>query len=92
MGFCLIFAISPGHYYKNGEFICYNDIADPKTVVDHDIETIAKNLREKLEASVIKLSKCGCTIRDLLSGGLDSSLVCAIAQKHLDKPIKTFLR
>ena len=25
-----------------------------------------------------------------MSGGLDSSLVCAIAQKHLKKPIKTF--
>ena len=26
----------------------------------------------------------------LLSGGLDSSLVCSIAQKKSDKPIKTF--
>ena len=26
----------------------------------------------------------------LLSGGLDSSLVCAVAQRKLEKPIKTF--
>ena len=26
----------------------------------------------------------------LLSGGLDSSLVCAVAQKYSDKPIRTF--
>lgn len=80
----------PGHYYHDGKFVCYNDIADPKTVLEQDVETIAQNLRAKLEAGVIKRLTADAPLGFLLSGGLDSSLVCAIAQKHSDKPIKTF--
>ncbi|MDG2956994.1 asparagine synthase B [Bisgaard Taxon 10/6] len=80
----------PGHYYHDGKFVCYNDIADPKTVSEQDVETIAQNLRAKLEAGVIKRLTADAPLGFLLSGGLDSSLVCAIAQKHSDKPIKTF--
>lgn len=80
----------PGHYYHNGEFVCYNDIADPKTVVEQDLDTIAANLKEKLEFGVVKRLAADAPLGFLLSGGLDSSLVCAIAQKHSDKPIKTF--
>ncbi|MEH8033532.1 asparagine synthase B [Gallibacterium anatis] len=80
----------PGHYYLNGEFICYNDIADPKVVRDQDLDTITQTLRTKLETAVIKRLHSDAPLGFLLSGGLDSSLVCAIAQKHLDKPIKTF--
>ncbi|MDG2943202.1 asparagine synthase B [Exercitatus varius] len=80
----------PGHYYHDGKFVCYNDIADPKTVSELDVETIAQNLRAKLEAGVIKRLTADAPLGFLLSGGLDSSLVCAIAQKHSDKPIKTF--
>lgn len=80
----------PGHYYAEGKFVCYNDIADPKRIVEHDVETIALNLKEKLEAGVIKRLSSDAPLGFLLSGGLDSSLVCAIAQRHSDKPIKTF--
>ena len=80
----------PGHYYKDGEFHSYNDIADPKVIVDEEIETITKKIKDKLEAAVIKRLHSDAPIGFLLSGGLDSSLVCAIAQKHLKKPIKTF--
>ncbi|MDP8176132.1 asparagine synthase B [Pasteurella skyensis] len=91
MPFCRdITAFPPGHYYKAGKFVCYNDIADPKVIIDQDVETIAKNLKEKLEAAVIKRLHADAPLGFLLSGGLDSSLVCAIAQKHLDKPIRTF--
>jgi asparagine synthase (glutamine-hydrolysing) len=80
----------PGHYYKDGKFTQYNDVADPKMVYDHDLATIAKNIREKLESAVIKRLNADAPLGFLLSGGLDSSLVCAIAQKNLNKPIKTF--
>ncbi|WP_032093893.1 asparagine synthase B [Necropsobacter rosorum] len=80
----------PGHYYDGSQFVCYNDIADPKTIVEQDVDSIAQNLREKLEAAVIKRLSADAPLGFLLSGGLDSSLVCAIAQKHSDTPIKTF--
>lgn len=50
MEFCRdIQPFPPGHIYQNGEFICFNDIADPKVIIDEDVDTIAKNLKEKLE-------------------------------------------
>ncbi len=80
----------PGHYYKNGEFVCYNDISKVECVYHDDVETACKNIREKLVAGVEKRLVSDAKVGFLLSGGLDSSLVCAIAAKKEQKPIKTF--
>ncbi len=80
----------PGHYYYKGKFICYNDLAARKPYVDDDLETVCKNIREKLIAGVEKRLDADAKIGFLLSGGLDSSLVCAIATKLLGHPIETF--
>ncbi|MCR4563979.1 MAG: asparagine synthase B [Clostridiales bacterium] len=80
----------PGHYYKNGEFVCYNDISKVECVCHDDVETACKNIREKLVAGVEKRLVSDAKVGFLLSGGLDSSLVCAIAAKKERKPIKTF--
>ena len=85
-----IFPFPPGHYYKNGEFICYNDIAAVKEVCKDDLETACKNIREKLTEGVKKRLVADAKMGFLLSGGLDSSLVCAIAAKESKEPIKTF--
>ena len=85
-----ILPFPPGHYYKNGEFICYCDIATPDTVCYDDLETACANIREKLIAGVEKRLVADAKVGFLLSGGLDSSLVCAIAAKKSDKPIKSF--
>ena len=85
-----IMPFPPGHYYKNGKFICYTDISKVDTVCHDDIETACRNIREKLIAGVEKRLIADAKIGFLLSGGLDSSLVCAIAARKSQEPIKTF--
>lgn len=80
----------PGHYYKEGKFISYCDIVEVKEVCHDDLETICKNIHDKLVAGVEKRLIADAKVGFLLSGGLDSSLVCAIAAKKSDKPIRTF--
>ena len=54
------------------------------------MDTILTNIREKLIAGVEKRLDADAPVGFLLSGGLDSSLVCSIAAKKLGKPIRTF--
>ena len=91
VGICdKIMPFPPGHYYKNGEFIKYRDMTEVKEVHSDSLDVICKNIREKLIAGVEKRLIADAKVGFLLSGGLDSSLVCAIAQKKSDKPIRTF--
>ena len=85
-----ILPFPPGHYYKDGLFYCYCDIAAVKAYHKHDLETVCRNIREKLIAGVQKRLAADAKVGFLLSGGLDSSLVCAIAARESSKPIKTF--
>ena len=85
-----VFPFPPGYYYRKGKFVCYRDITEVKEVVYDDIETVCKNIREKLVKGVEKRLDADAPLGFLLSGGLDSSLVCAISSKILNKKIKTF--
>ncbi len=85
-----ILPFPPGHYYKGGEFVCYSDVSHAKSICHDDLETACKNIREKLVAGVEKRLVADAKVGFLLSGGLDSSLVCAIAAKKSKTPIKTF--
>ena len=85
-----IMPFPPGHYYKDGEFICYCDIAKVDAVCSDDLETVCRNIHDKLVAGVEKRLVADAKVGFLLSGGLDSSLFCAIAAKKSDVPIKTF--
>ena len=80
----------PGHYYKNGEFVCYRDISRVDAVCSDDLETVCRNIREKLIAGVEKRLVADAKVGFLLSGGLDSSLVCAIAARKSAQPVRTF--
>ena len=85
-----IMPFPPGHSYKGGQFICYCDIAKVDTVCHDDLETVCKGIRDKLVAGVEKRLVADAKVGFLLSGGLDSSLVCAIAAMKSNEQIKTF--
>ena len=85
-----ILPFPPGHFYRNGRFTPYMTIYAPKTVCGDDVETACIKIRKKLIDGVIKRLVSDSKVGFLLSGGLDSSLVCAIAAKNSKEPIRTF--
>ena len=85
-----VFPFPPGHYYADGQFVRFADLTTVKAPCKDDLPAIYKNIREKLTAAVLKRLDADAPLGFLLSGGLDSSLVCAIAAKQLKKPIRTF--
>ena len=91
VGICeKILPFPPGHYYKNGSFHCYRDITKVTCVCHDDLETVCSNIRDKLIKGIQKRLIADAKVGFLLSGGLDSSLVCAVAQQFSEKPIRTF--
>ncbi len=85
-----IMPFPPGHYYRNGRFIRYSEISKAETVCHDDIETACRKIRDKLILGVKKRLVADAKVGFLLSGGLDSSLVCAIAARESRTPIETF--
>lgn len=84
-------AFPPGHYYDGeGNFVEYCDIAKVEKFSTDSMDIILKSIREKLIEGVRKRLVADVPVGFLLSGGLDSSLVCGIAAKLLNKKITTF--
>ena len=85
-----IYPFPPGYYYDGEKFVCYHDATTVQMMRTDDFATAASTLREKLVEAVRKRLNSDAPVGYLLSGGLDSSLVCSIATKLLGKPIRTF--
>ncbi len=85
-----VYPFPPGHYYQDGKFICYHDARKSKSKRDDSLDIICDKINEKLTNAVIKRLDSDAPVGFLLSGGLDSSLVCSIAASYLEKPIQTF--
>ena len=80
----------PGYYYAEGKFVRYRDISAAETYIHDDLDTVCLNIKNKLVAGIEKRLDADAPLGFLLSGGLDSSLVCAVSARLLKKPIKTF--
>ena len=81
----------PGHYYKDGKFYQFRDItAVEEKFKKKNIDYTTRHIRDLLIKGVEKRLDADAPLGFLLSGGLDSSLVCAISAKLLSKPIRTF--
>ncbi|MBR1566656.1 MAG: asparagine synthetase B, partial [Oscillospiraceae bacterium] len=80
----------PGHYWKDGVFTRYADFTTVDSTITGDLDEICAGIREKLILGVDKRLDADAPLGFLLSGGLDSSLVCAISAKILGKHVRTF--
>ena len=83
--------VRPGHYFDGEQFKSYLDLAEDKTSYISEQPKALIGINQLLTEAVKKRLQSDAEVGFLLSGGLDSSLVCAIAQKlSPDKPIQTF--
>lgn len=80
----------PGYYYADGCFTQYVDMTSVSEVVSDDLDVVCQNINKKLTDGIIKRLDSDVPLGFLLSGGLDSSLVCSVASKALKTKIRTF--
>lgn len=75
----------PGHVYDSARgMLRYYDVPDGAPVRRETADVI-RDFRDVLEAAVVKRLRSDVPLGALLSGGLDSSLVCALARRHVDE-------
>ena len=103
VGFCdKIMPFPPGQYavidVESGrmELFSYREIWHvedemyAEAVRRDEMPQIAQNIHDKLIAGIEKRLDADAPLGFLLSGGRDSSLVCGVAARMLDKPLRTF--
>lgn len=86
----LSFGTKPGGADITLTFEKYCDITHVSRVCTDDLERVCANIHDKLTEGVRKRLIADAKVGFLLSGGLDSSLVCAIAARESSQPVRTF--
>lgn len=87
--------LKPGYYIEiktghNPTINKYWDLEFNNNKLIYDIESIKRNLREKMFEAVEKCMISDVPLGAFLSGGIDSSIIVGIMSKIASKPIKTF--
>ena len=99
-GYCLpgytcwenIFEVLPGHWLKwrPGKGLHQESYWELKTPKVKDLAESNSNLVNALEEAVSKRLIADVEVAAFLSGGIDSSLICSIAQKKMSNKLKTY--
>lgn len=76
----------------NASPVCYWNLEHPSNIfeVPTDHNHILKNIRETLEESVKLTLRSDVPVGVALSGGIDSGMIAAFAQKHSPEPLHAF--
>ena len=85
-----ILPFPPGHYFKNGEFCEYRNMYEAGPFHNEELPEMSGRIHDLLYEGVKKRLDSDTPIGFLLSGGLDSSLVCGMAAAMSEKPIETW--
>ncbi len=93
LGFREIEAINPGEMFDSLDgtrrwFRIAQGAAEAEPGLD--VESVCRELRLTLEDAVRKWMVADIEVGSFLSGGLDSSIIAAIAAQAIDHPLKTF--
>jgi len=85
--------LPPGHlavYEKGNVSVSRYWNFDPSRLIDISPEDAKTQLRKLLTDSVAKRLQADVPLGAFLSGGIDSSLIVALAQSQSDQPLRTF--
>lgn len=85
-----IMPFPPGCWWENGQFHRYADPSRTDEICGDSADEAARHIRSLLVQGIEKRLDSDAPLGFMLSGGLDSSLVCSISARLLQKPIRTF--